>query len=73
MKHDFRDQPSGEKADQFLEWLERETIDTLQRSQGDSEGTKTFIFLYVNRAYEAYMPTDEIGALFGKCFVKAGR
>ena len=73
MKHDFREKPTGEEADQFLAWLESETIETLRRSQGDSEGTKTFIFLYVNRAYEAHLPEDQIGELFGKCFVRAGR
>jgi hypothetical protein len=73
MKHNFREQPSGGEADAFLAWLERETIDLLLRTRGDAEGTKTAIFLFVNRAFEAHMPEQEIGALFGKCFVRAGR
>jgi hypothetical protein len=72
MKHDFRAEPSGAAADQFRSWLERETIDCLRRSLGDGEGTKTAIFLFVNRAYEAHLPEAEIGAMFGKCFVRAG-
>ena len=44
----------------------------LRRSIGDAEGLKTTIFLYVNRAYEAHMQEEEIGELFGRCFVQAG-
>ena len=73
MKHDFRENPTGPDADAFLEFLEHETIDLLQRTLGDPEGTKTAIFLYVNRAYEAHLPETHIGSLFGKCFVRAGR
>ena len=72
MQHDFRQQPEGEAADRFLEWLEQETISYLQRCLGDWEALKGGIFLYVNRAYEAHMPEDQIGGLFGKSFVRAG-
>ena len=72
MKHNFREQPQGEAAERFLSWLERETIDALQRSLGDPEGTRAAIFLYANRVHEAGMPEREIGALFGKCVVRAG-
>lgn len=72
VKHDFREQSEGEAAEQFLAWLERETIDMLQRTRDDAEGTKTAIFLFVNRAYEAHLPEEQIGELFGKCFVRAG-
>jgi hypothetical protein len=72
MKHNFPEQPDGANADRFLAWLEAETIDFLKRSIGDPETTRAAIFLFVNRAYEAHMPEDKIGAMFGKCFVRAG-
>jgi hypothetical protein len=73
MHHDFRDQPEGEAAERFLNWLEHETIDMFWRTAGDAEGTKTAIFLYVNRACEAHLPEQEMARLFGRCFVRAGR
>ncbi len=73
MKHDFRTQPDGNEAEQFLTWLERETIDQFQRTLGAAEGTKAAIFLYVNRAYEAHLPEEQIAGLFGRCFVRADR
>jgi hypothetical protein len=72
MKHDFRAMPDGPEATEFLEWLEKETSAGLRRSYGDGEATKAMIFLYANRAYEAHMPEQEIGGLFGKCVVRAG-
>jgi hypothetical protein len=51
---------------------ERNRIDCLKRSIGDAEATRCAIFLFANRAYEARMPEGEIGAMFGKCFVRAG-
>lgn len=72
MKHNFRDQPTGDSADQFLAWLKRETIDSLKRSRSNPETLKGAVFLFVNRAYEAQMEDDQIGALFGKAFVRAG-
>jgi len=72
MQHDFRDQPSGEAAERFRTWLESETVDTLRRTYGNAEETKTAIFLFVNRAFEAPLPEGEIGALFGRCIVRAG-
>ncbi|HMF19794.1 MAG TPA: hypothetical protein VKE98_21495 [Gemmataceae bacterium] len=72
MKHDFRKQPDGKAAKRFCSWLEQETIDSLRRSYGDGEATKSAIFLFVNRAYEAHMPEAEIGELFGRCIVRAG-
>lgn len=72
MKHDFRTQPTGEAADRFCSWLEQETIEMLRRSYGDAEATKSTIFLFVNRAFEAHLPEAEIGAMFGKCIVRAG-
>ena len=73
LKHDFHKEPTGADADAFLAWLERETIGLLGRTLGDPEGNKTAIFLYVNRAYESHMPESQIGSLFGKCCVRAGR
>jgi hypothetical protein len=72
MKHDFRQEPTGEPAERFCSWLEQETIDSLRRSYGDGEATKSAIFLFVNRAYEAHMPEEQIGQLFAKSIVRAG-
>jgi hypothetical protein len=72
MKHDFSQQPNGEEADRFRAWLEEETIGMLQRSLGDAEGLKTTIILFVNRVYEAHMQDEEVGGIFGRCFVRAG-
>jgi len=71
-KHDFSREPTGVAADDFRLWLEDQTIDMLRRTLDDPEGTKTAIFLFVNRAYEAKMPDGEIGRMFGKCFVRSG-
>jgi hypothetical protein len=70
MKHDFRQQPSGEAAECFCSWLKEETTASLRRSYG--EATKSAIFLLVNRAYEAHMPEPQIGEMFGKRIVQAG-
>ncbi len=72
MKHDFRAQPTGDAADQFCSWLEQEATEALRRSHGDGEATKAAIFLFVNRAYEAHMPEQRIGGMFGRCVVRAG-
>lgn len=72
MKHNFRQQPCGEDAEHFCSWIEQETTDSLRRSVGDGEATKSAIFLFINRAYEAHMPEAQIGQLFGKCIVRAG-
>jgi hypothetical protein len=72
MKHDFRQQATGDAADRFRAWLERETINSLRHAYGNAEATKTSIFLFANRAYEAHMPEGEVGRLFGKCLVRAG-
>ena len=72
MKHDFRKEPDGTEDTRFREWLEDETIEALKRDYGDGEATKATVFLFVNRAYEAHMPEDEIAELFGKCVVRAG-
>ena len=72
MKHDFATSNDKAADDQFLAWLEAETINDLRRSYGDGEGTKTMIFLFVNRAFEAHMPEPLIGRTFGKCIVRAG-
>jgi len=72
MKHDFQRQPTGEAADRFRSWLESETVSMLQRGYGDAEGTKSAIFLFVNRAFEAHLPEKDIGAMFGRCVARAG-
>ena len=72
MKHDFASSTDKLADERFLSWLEAETSDGLRRSYGDGDGTKTMIFLFVNRAYEAHMPESLIGESFGKCVVRAG-
>jgi hypothetical protein len=72
MKHDFATSTDKADDDRFIAWLEAETIADLRRTHGDGEGTKTMIFLFVNRAFEAHMPENLIGETFGKCIVRAG-
>jgi hypothetical protein len=72
MKHDFRTQSTGDVADNFCSWLEQETIDALRRSYGNADATKSAIFLFVSRAYEAHMPAPQIGEMFGRSIVRAG-
>jgi hypothetical protein len=72
MKHDFATSEDDAAAARFIAWLEAETIAGLRRTYGDGEGTKTMIFLFVNRAFEAHMPEPLIGEIFGKCIVRAG-
>jgi hypothetical protein len=72
MKHDLRVHPTGELAERFSAWLEQQTTESLRQAHGDGEATKAAIFLFVNRAYEAHMPEDQIGGMFGKCFARAG-
>lgn len=72
MKHDFATSIDKTTEDRFRAWLEAETTDGLKREYGDGEGTKSMIFLFVNRAFEAHMPEPLIGETFGKCIVRAG-
>ncbi|MBX9791061.1 MAG: hypothetical protein K2Y37_19250 [Pirellulales bacterium] len=72
MKHDFRKQPIGDSADQFMTWLEHATVESLRRAMSNPEALKGAVFLFVNRAYEAHMEDSQIGGLFGKAFVRAG-
>lgn len=72
MKHDFATSNDKATDDRFVGWLEAETIDGLRRAYGDGEAVKSIVLLYVNRAYEAHMPQELIGATFGKCIVRAG-
>jgi hypothetical protein len=72
MKHDFATSTDRATEERFRAWLEAETTDGLKRSYGDGEGTKSIVFLFVNRACEARMPESLIGETFGKCIVRAG-
>jgi hypothetical protein len=72
LKHDFRQQPSGDAAERFRSWHEQETIASLRQAFGNEEATKAAVFLFVNRAYEAHMPESAIAEMFGKCIVQAG-
>jgi len=71
-RHDFSREPTGAAADHFRQWLEQTTTDMLRRTIGDAEGTKTAIFLFANRAYEAKMADREVWQTFGKCFGRSG-
>ncbi len=72
MKHNFLLEPTGDAANRFCYWLEQETIDSLRRTHGNNEATKSAVFLFVNRAYEARMSAAMIGEMFGTCIVRAG-
>jgi hypothetical protein len=72
LKHDFRREPTGQKAEQFKLWLRDETIKTLNRGHSDMESLKTSMFLFVNRAYEAHMPDQDIAEIIGVAIVRAG-
>jgi hypothetical protein len=72
MKHDFSISPEGPDADAFKQWLLDETVAMLRESYGDLERTKSTIFLYVNRAYEAHLPETETDGMFGVAVVRAG-
>jgi len=65
MKFDVRSDSSPEKRNAFVAWLVGETALTLTRSAGNPEGLKAAVFLYLNRAYEARLPADEITDLLG--------
>ena len=52
LKHDFATSTDKLADERFRAWLEAETNDGLKLSYGDREGTKSMIFLFVNRAYE---------------------
>ena len=62
MKHDYRNDPHSDEAQQFLSWLETETVDVLRRDYRNLEAVKSSVFLYVNRAFEAGLPDGLVGA-----------
>ncbi|MFK7955449.1 MAG: hypothetical protein AB8B96_05080 [Lysobacterales bacterium] len=72
MKHNYRTDPNSDNAQLFLSWLETETVKTLRSDYGNLDAVKSSTFLYVNRAYEAGLPDDIVGHIFGKCISKAG-
>ena len=72
MKHDFRSDKLSEKADAFRVWLTSETVSNLRRDCNDALELKTSVFLYSNRACEAYMEDKELACIFGTCVAKAG-
>src|SRR5688500_2595378 len=65
MKFDARSDPSPEKKTAFVAWLVDETVSTLARAAGNRESLKAAVFLFLNRAYEAGLPADEITDLLG--------
>src|SRR4051794_15823045 len=65
MKFDARIDRSPEKKAAFVAWLSDETVSGLARAAGNSEALKAVVFLYLNRAYEAGLPADEITDMLG--------
>jgi hypothetical protein len=65
MKFDARTDSSPERKSAFVAWLLEETTSSLRRAAADAEALKTAVFLYLNRAYEAGLPADEITDLLG--------
>ena len=59
-----RDAPSKTK-EEFVAWLLDETVSMLQRSAGNGEALKGAVFLFLNRAYEAGIPADQITDMLG--------
>ena len=72
MKHDYRSDPDSERASEFLEWLESETVAALSRDHGNIDAIASTVFLYVNRAYEAGLPDKLVGGMFGRFIARAG-
>ena len=65
MKFDARIEPSPEKKTAFVAWLVGETVSGLSGAAGNPEALKAVVFLYLNRAYEARLPAEEITDLLG--------
>ena len=72
MKHNYRQDADSDQAKAFLSWLESDTANALKAGHGNVDAVRSSIFLYVNRAYEAGMPDDLVGQLFGESIARAG-
>ena len=71
MKFDARHDPSPEAKAAFTAWLTTETASTFQRSSGDSESLKAFVFLSVNRAHGAGLTSSEAAKIIGISVARA--
>ncbi len=60
-----KDKLNSEKRKAFIDWLVAETVSGFKRSQNDPESIKGLVFLYLNRAYEAGLPAEEITDILG--------
>jgi hypothetical protein len=65
MKFDARKDNDDLKRIEFKDWLTKETVNDLKRSEGKPEELKSCIFLFLNRAYEAHLDPDEIVNMLG--------
>lgn len=72
MKHDFAKPSDGFEAENFISWLQDETISALQSSHRNLESLKTTLFLYTNRAYESHLEEDRIYNILAVSIVRAG-
>jgi hypothetical protein len=65
MKFDARADHDPDRRNVFIKWLVGEAASGLRRSAGDMESLRSVVFLYLNRAYEAGLDSDEICDLLG--------
>jgi hypothetical protein len=69
---DYQKDDSQDSLQEFVEWLQKETISILSRSKGDTDSIRSAIFLFVNRAMEAHLPDDIIGEVLGVSIIRGG-
>jgi len=62
--------PQSDKA-AFIAWLTDETAPSFQRAVNNDEGLKAAAFLFLNRAREAALTTDELGTIIGISIARA--
>jgi len=72
MKFDARTDFSLEKKEAFIGWLTIQTVSSLQRAAGNSEGLKAATFLFVNRGREAGLELSEIAEVLGIGIARSG-
>jgi len=72
MKFDTREDHSEKVFKLFLDWLETETTDCLERSHGNPETLKACLFLFANQANEAHLDEVIIFQTLGRCLGRAG-
>jgi hypothetical protein len=72
MKYDLRQDERREGLDQFIEWLQSETMSSLAGSVGNDDAIRAAVFLFMNRALEAHLPERTVGEVLGISAVRAG-